>query len=201
MKGILIAGAAILGLTTMGAQVASTDAPAQMCDKSTKTLPVAQQSTCMEKGQTTVVAEQSTCPIAAQAVAKADKKDCCAGADKAKAIVAQAADEKSCCKEEAKAVAQVASKEAKECCKAEAKAVAQVKEECCTSTEAHPVAKGEDECCNAPGKLAKFKVWADGKYAFYGCEGSANKGRLALVAKGAMSVGPVQTVVGKVTIA
>lgn len=96
----------------------------------------------------------------------------------------QAKEEKACCKEKAKVVAQVA----------------EGKEACCKSTAAKPQAKGEGDCCNAKGQLAKFKVFAEGKYHFFGCEGSAKKGRADLVAQGYVGVGEVQKVKGKVFI-
>lgn len=68
---------------------------------------------------------------------------------------------------------------------------------CCKSTEAKPMAKGEKGCCNAKGELAKFKVYVVGVgYKFFGCEGSAAKGREEIVAAGQLA-GKVQKVVGK----
>lgn len=54
-------------------------------------------------------------------------------------------------------------------------------------------------CCNAPGKLAKFKVFADGKWMFYGCKEMAAKGRQELLTM-AFKVGQVLPVTGKVQI-
>src|SRR5687767_8748152 len=88
----------------------------------------------------------------------------------------------------------------KSCCSAEkmvtAKAQTKVdgKEACCKSTEKKPVAKGDKGCCNAKGEVAKFKVYvAFEGYKFFGCEGSAKKGREELAANGYI-VGEVQKV-------
>lgn len=152
-------------------------------------------------------------------VAKEAKKDCCQA--KVEAKVAQEA-KKECCqakveakvaKEEKKACcaekveAKVAKEEKKACCqeKVEAKVaqsgIAHGKEACCKSTAAKPQAKGEGDCCNAPGQFAKFKVFAEGKYHYFGCEDSAAAGRNALVAQGYVGVGKVQKVRGKVKLA
>lgn len=72
-------------------------------------------------------------------------------------------------------------------------------EECCKSTAAKKVAKGGEGCCNAPKSMAKFKVWAGGQYFFYGCEGSAAKGRDVLVQRG-MIAGQVQTVQSRISL-
>jgi hypothetical protein len=93
--------------------------------------------------------------------------------------------------------------EKKEACCAKEGAVAKTegtKEACCKSTEAKVVAKGEKGCCNAKGEMAKFKVFvANEGYKFFGCEGSAKKGRAELVAAG-KSVGGVQKVKSKVRV-
>lgn len=74
------------------------------------------------------------------------------------------------------------------------------KKACCKSTDAKVVVKGEKGCCNAEGEVAKFKVFVTGKgYQFFGCEGSATKGRAAFVAKG-HRVGQVQKVASKINI-
>lgn len=84
------------------------------------------------------------------------------------------------------------------CASKEVKAEAKDKELCCKSTAANPIAKGSKGCCNAKGALARFKVWADGTYHFFGCQGSASKARLDLARQGALVVGRVQPVVGRV---
>lgn len=77
-------------------------------------------------------------------------------------------------------------------------ASAEGKQSCCKSTAAKPMAKGDKGCCNAKGEAAKFKVFVAGEgYKYFGCEGSAAKGRKELVAKGA-KVGQVQKVSTKV---
>lgn len=76
---------------------------------------------------------------------------------------------------------------------------AEGKQECCKSTPAKPVAKGEKGCCNGKGEVAKFKVFVAGEgYKYFGCEGSAGKGRTELMAKG-KKVGKIQKVHTKVT--
>lgn len=83
---------------------------------------------------------------------------------------------------------------------AEAKAKASSEKQCCKSTPEKPIPQGAPGCCNAPGGLAKFKVWVVGSgYKFYGCEGSARDGRNELMASG-HRVGAVQRVTGRVTI-
>lgn len=99
----------------------------------------------------------------------------------------QAKKEDTCCDKAAKVTAQHDAK------------LANGKEACCKSTAAKPQAKGEGSCCNAKGQTAKFKVWTEAGYKFFGCEGSAAKGRDELIAKG-LIVGQVQPVVGKVAI-
>jgi hypothetical protein len=93
------------------------------------------------------------------------------------------------------------------CCKAKASAEdafllaakememkAEGKQACCKSTVAKTVVKGEGACCNAPGQPVNFKVYVAGEgYKFFGCDGSANKGRKELIAKG-NKVGKVQPV-------
>ena len=118
-------------------------------------------------------------PVVAKQATK--KKDCCAGTDKAKLVAQQAAEKKDACCGNTKPV--VAEQSATK--------------ECCKSTPAKKVMKGEEGCCNAPGQQAKYKVWADGKYHFFGCEDSAKEGRMELVTKGASLVGQVQPVKGK----
>ena len=92
----------------------------------------------------------------------------------------------------------------KECCGGanKAKLMAQQgdKEECCKSTAEKPMAKGDEGCCNAKGAPAKFKVWAGTAYKYFGCEESAEKGRMEAVKSGVVPVGKVQAVVGKVSI-
>ncbi len=71
---------------------------------------------------------------------------------------------------------------------------AEGKESCCKSTPAHVMAKGDKGCCNETGQTAKFKVFVAGQgYKFFGCEGSAAKGRKELIAK-RLKVGSVQAV-------
>ncbi|MBL8048506.1 MAG: hypothetical protein JNJ45_07485 [Chthonomonas sp.] len=84
------------------------------------------------------------------------------------------------------------------CCAGEGKVAKAAKQEaCCTSTKAKPVAKMAKGCCNAKGESAKFKVFAGGKYFFFGCAGSADKGRTDLMAK-YLDVSAVQVVTSKV---
>lgn len=74
---------------------------------------------------------------------------------------------------------------------------AEGKKMCCKSTPAKTVAKGAAGCCNAAGEAAKFKVFVAGKgYQYFGCEGSAGKGRTELIAKGER-VGNIQKVTSK----
>lgn len=70
---------------------------------------------------------------------------------------------------------------------------AEGKQACCKSTAAKPLAKGDKGCCNEKGTAAKFKVYADGKYYFYGCKDSAAQGRKDLLSKG-FAVGDIQKV-------
>ncbi len=71
---------------------------------------------------------------------------------------------------------------------------AEGKESCCKSTPVKVMAKGDKGCCNEKGLAAKFKVFVAGEgYKFFGCEGSAAKGRKELIAK-RMKVGSVQQV-------
>lgn len=85
------------------------------------------------------------------------------------------------------------------CCAGEGKVAkaAAKKESCCKSTAAKPVAKAGKGCCNAKDELAKFKVYAGTKYYFFGCAGSAEKGRTDLMAKH-LDVSAVQPVTSKV---
>lgn len=72
------------------------------------------------------------------------------------------------------------------------------KQACCKSTATKAMAKGDKGCCNAKGEMAKYKVYvAEAGYKYFGCEGSASKGRKELMAKG-HKVGNVQKVNGKV---
>lgn len=96
-----------------------------------------------------------------------------------------------CCKEKA-----AAAKKDGACCAAEAKKDASKKDSCCASKTAK--AKS-GECCNTAGKPAKFKVYAGGKYYFFGCADSAEKGRVELMAK-FLDVSAVQPVKSKVKI-
>lgn len=79
----------------------------------------------------------------------------------------------------------------------EMRMAAEGKKLCCKSKPGHAMAKGEKGCCNEHGALAKFKVWAGDKYAYFGCQGSAQAGRAELLAKG-VAAGKVQPVSGKV---
>lgn len=173
MKGFLLALTAVAALVTV-ANTVQTSSPNELCDKEAlaKTGGTCPYSKGIDEYEASLASNKDEA-----------KSDCCSKVSKAKAIVAQADEKDGCCKGEAKTVAKV-----------------DEKEDCCKSTEAKVVKKGEGECCNAPGKLAKFKVWADGKYYYYGCEGSAGKGRVTLAKKGMLLVGKVQPVVGKVQI-
>lgn len=122
-----------------------------------------------------------------------------------KATVAGAKAEGCCGNKAAKAVVASTKPEGKSCAdkagcgdKMVASTVA-TKESCCKSTAAKPIAKGDKGCCNAKDALAKFKVFVDGEWKFYGCQGSATKGRAEWVTK-AFNVGKVQPVTSRVTI-
>lgn len=75
---------------------------------------------------------------------------------------------------------------------------AEGKKQCCKSTEAKPMAKGDPGCCNAKTAAAKFKVFANGAYQFFGCADSAAKARKEMLQKG-LIVGKVQPVRTKST--
>lgn len=64
---------------------------------------------------------------------------------------------------------------------------------CCKSTATKAVAKGGDGCCNNVKAKAKFKIYANGKYHFYGCKGSATMARNQMMEMG-VKPGKVQTV-------
>ena len=129
--------------------------------------------------------------------AKKEDGGCC----KSKAAKVQVkAEGGECCKSKAAKVQVKA--EGGECCKAKAGKVQvkmEGKEACCKSTAAKPMAKGGKGCCNETGALAKFKIFVDGQYMYYGCEGSANKARKEMMPV-AFRVGAVQKVSGKVMI-
>lgn len=137
-------------------------------------------------------AQDDCCKEEAKAKVEVKQDDCCATAAKPKKKSAEA----SCCSAGKKMSAEDAFM-------AEARRMmiaAEGKEECCKSTPAKPTAKGEGDCCNAEGAPAKFKVFVAGQgYKFFGCEGSAGKGRTELLAKG-LTVGKVQKVTSKVMI-
>jgi hypothetical protein len=134
---------------------------------------------------------------AAKVQVKAEGGECC----KSKAAKVQVkAEGGECCKSKAAKVQVKA--EGGECCKAKAGKVQvkmEGKEACCKSTAAKPMAKGGKGCCNETGALAKFKIFVDGQYMYYGCEGSANKARKEMMPV-AFRVGAVQKVSGKVMI-
>ena len=112
-----------------------------------------------------------------------------------------------CCAKEAK----VSAKTADDCkggvCPMEAHAVkAEAKTDACAMGSGNcpmeggkHMTKGKAGCCNAPGQLAKFKVFVDGKWMFYGCKEMASKGRQELLTM-AFKVGQVLPVSGKVQI-
>lgn len=58
---------------------------------------------------------------------------------------------------------------------------------------------GKPGCCNGPRQLAKFKVFVDGRYLFYGCAETARTARSAFAQAG-HRVGPVQPVRTRITI-
>lgn len=98
----------------------------------------------------------------------------------------------SCCS--AKVVAKKSSGEAEFMAEAQKMAAsAEGKKACCKSTAAKPMARGDKGCCNEVGTVAKFKVYADGKYHFFGCKDSAAEARKELAQKG-FAVGNVQKV-------
>jgi hypothetical protein len=77
---------------------------------------------------------------------------------------------------------------------------AEGKEACCKSAPEKAVAKSDPGCCNAKTEAAKFKVFVAGEgYKFFGCEGSAKKGRASLVAQGKRA-GSIQKVTSKTLI-
>ena len=119
--------------------------------------------------------------------AQEKKDDCCGAAAKMTTVKTQTKVDKKddCCASEKMATTKTQAK-------------VDGKEACCKSTEAKPVAKGDKGCCNAKGEVAKFKVYvAFEGYKFFGCEGSAKKGRDELVKNGYI-VGNVQKVNSKV---
>jgi hypothetical protein len=72
---------------------------------------------------------------------------------------------------------------------------AEGKKACCKSTAEMPITKGAVGCCNAADAPKPFKVFVVGKgYEFFGCQGSASKGRQELIAKG-LRVGQIQRTV------
>ncbi len=148
-------------------------------------------------------AEKDVCGDSkAQALMTMKDGDCAGGVCKPEAkVVKVEAKQGGCCAEKAVKAVKVEAKQAG-CCadkagKVEAKVVKEGKTACCQSTNAKPVAKAGAGCCNEAGKPAKFKVFADGKWMFFGCKTSAEKGRSDLL-KMAFKVGTVQTVTGKV---
>ena len=67
----------------------------------------------------------------------------------------------------------------------------------CSATKV-AVASKSGKACGAKGTgYAKFKVFVDGNYMFYGCQGSATKARKEMMPV-AFKVGQVQKVAGKV---
>lgn len=56
-----------------------------------------------------------------------------------------------------------------------------------------------DACCNTPGSPAKFKVFAGGKYHFFGCADAAETARVQLMEK-YLDVSEIQKVSGNVKI-
>ncbi|HRJ26368.1 MAG TPA: hypothetical protein PLO61_02515 [Fimbriimonadaceae bacterium] len=130
-------------------------------------------------GSTCSTEAKAACEGKSKVVAQATKEDCGACCGTAK---------KGCPEEEFMAIAKEMEM------KAEAKAG---KTACCKSTAAKTIAKGEKGCCNAKGELAKFKVFANGQYQFFGCQGSATKGRTEMIAKG-VRAGKVQKVTSRV---
>jgi hypothetical protein len=132
--------------------------------------------------------EQDCCAAKAKVVAQVDKKDACCDAE---AKVAKKQDD--CCGDKsAKAKEDAFMAEAHKMM-----AQAEGKDECCKSTAAVVKMKGDPGCCNEKGVAAKFKVFVAGEgYKFFGCEGSAGKGRAELIAKGA-KVGKIQKVTSK----
>jgi hypothetical protein len=81
-------------------------------------------------------------------------------------------------------------------CGDKANKVAKKEGACCQSTATKKVAKAGKGCCNEPGKVAKFKVFAGGKYYMFGCAGSAEKGRTDLMGLH-LDVGSIQVVSSK----
>lgn len=74
---------------------------------------------------------------------------------------------------------------------------AESKQECCKSTAEKVVAKGGTGCCSEKGALAKFKVFANGTYKYFGCADSAAQARKEMLAHGTRP-GKVQKVRGRV---
>ncbi|HRF59609.1 MAG TPA: hypothetical protein PLH94_06795 [Fimbriimonadaceae bacterium] len=70
---------------------------------------------------------------------------------------------------------------------------AEGKMSCCKSTTTKMIAKGGEGCCNNIKAKAKFKVYANGKYQFFGCKGSATMARNQMVAMG-VKAGKIQPV-------
>ncbi len=145
--------------------------------------------------------EGGVCKPGAKVEAKVAAKDGACCADKAgKVQVKMAAKDGACCADKAgKVQVKMAAKDGACCADKAGKVEVKMagKEACCTSTAKAPKAKGEKGCCNAPGEMAKFKVFADGKWMFYGCKGSAEMGRKELMTM-AFKVGQIMPVTGKV---
>lgn len=92
MKGLLLAGAVVVGLTTVGAKALNTSAPVEMCDKkpaamaSVESCPLSQNVAaksmdCDKEGKGQAI-------MAAQPAEEAEKTSCCPS-DKSSTIVAQ----------------------------------------------------------------------------------------------------------------
>lgn len=215
MKKWILPAIAVVGLTGAAIAFSTLSAPAAkpMGNDVVVSEPALKGDSCYDcpskadKSQASVVPANSG--IAAE---KPEGKSCCPGDKAAKADVV--AEEKAGCapcgdkdksdKNNAVALSQTvayAKEDCGGCASKEVKAEAKATESCCKSTAANPIAKGEKGCCNEKGALAKFKVWADGTYHFFGCQGSASKARIDLARQGALVVGRVQPVVGRVAMA
>lgn len=136
----------------------------------------------------------SCCPAEKGAQAKVAKTEDCATMCEAGKVAKTAA----CCAEKG-VQAKVAKTEDCTMCEAGKAAKPAKAEACCASGDHKMVMKGGEGCCNAPGQFAKFKIFVDGKYMYYGCKDSAMMAHKELKTM-AFKVGSVQPVSGKVRI-
>lgn len=192
MKNILIAMLALASGVTVFATVQQNKASdCGSCPADTKVV------------QANQAKDADCCATGAKAtqVKEAKAMDCCAAGGKAtQAKQAKSAD---CCSEAGKAAQAKMAMDCKDCPADKMAECAANQGDCkdCDmngKTKQVKVVKGTKatECSTG---YAKYKVYVDGKYYYYGCEESAGAARTKWVAK-AFHVGTVQKVVGKVRI-